>query len=110
MATVKMPICIKSEYVTMTTTPLPIHRVGGQEVSPLFEARGTNRLPLLAAPVCSITYYDILRNKQAAGKPAAYLLGKFFNIDNLVGVVFFEIPEIFIFLALERGTLALPII
>ena len=40
----------------------------------------------------------------------AYLLGKFFNIDNLVGVVFFEIPEIFIFLALERGTLAFPII
>ena len=36
-------------------------------------------------------------------------MGKFFNIDDLVGVVFFEIPEIFIFLALERGTLALPI-
>ena len=40
----------------------------------------------------------------------AYLLGKFFNIDNLVGVVFFEIPEIFVFLALECGTLALLII
>ena len=109
MATVKMPICIKSEYVTMTIPPSYIGS-GGKKFPPFFETRGTNRLPLLAAPVCSITYYDILRNKQAAGKPAAYLLGKFFNIDDLVGVVFFEIPEIFIFLALERGTLALPII
>lgn len=40
MATVKMPICIKSEYVTMTTTPLPVHRVGGQEVSPPFLKQG----------------------------------------------------------------------
>ena len=40
----------------------------------------------------------------------AYLLGKFFNIDDLVGIVFFEIPEIFIFLALESGTLAFLII
>ena len=40
----------------------------------------------------------------------AYLLGKFFNIDDLVGVVFFEIPEIFIFLALQGGALALLII
>lgn len=110
MATVKIPICIKSEYVTMTIPPSYTQGRGARSFPPFFETRGTNRLPLLAAPVCSITYYDILRNKQAAGKPVAYLLGKFFNIDNLVGVVFFEIPEIFIFLALERGTLALPII
>ena len=40
----------------------------------------------------------------------AYLLGKFFNIDDLVGIVFFEISKIFIFLTLEGGALALLII
>ena len=47
----------------MTTTPPFLYRVGGQEVSPLFETRGTNRLPLLAAPIFSIAYYDIFRNQ-----------------------------------------------
>lgn len=39
MATVKMPICIKSEYVTMTIPPF-LYRVGGKKLPPFLKQGG----------------------------------------------------------------------
>lgn len=45
MPTIKMPISIRSEYVTMSSTPFPMS--GGKEAAP---DEGANRLPYSVAP------------------------------------------------------------
>ena len=45
MPTTKMPIWIRSEYVTIGQPPFP--KTGGKKLPP---QRGANRLPLLVAP------------------------------------------------------------
>lgn len=48
MPTIKMPIWMRSEYVTICNTPFSLSEIRGQEVTP--ESMGANRLPLLVAP------------------------------------------------------------
>jgi len=58
MPTTKMPVWMRSEYVTIGQPPF--HKIRGQEAAP---CPGANRLPLLAVPDITIAYLSKKRNK-----------------------------------------------
>ena len=65
MPTTKMPVWMRSEYVTIGQPPF--HKIRGQEAAPVW---GVNRLPLLAVPDITIAYLSKKRNKN---RPSGWL-------------------------------------